>query len=487
MSSPEVPTLPPQGGDADPVPLCVDLDGTLLRTDTLMEGALELLQRNVAFAFWRLLWLLRGRSVLKDEIARRVSLDVRLLPEHPAFTAWLHEQKARGRRLLLCTAAAGAQGDAIAARFGIFDGVLASDRKHNLAGRAKAERLVAEFGEGGFDYAGNALRDVPVWRAARAAVVVAPTLPLSLALSRVPRREALFPGTRSRTRAWLRAARPHHWAKNALIFVPLLAAQAAGSLDLLAAAAVAFLAFSLAASGIYVYNDLFDLAADRAHPAKRNRPFASGELQAIEGLLGGTALVAGGLVIGYVALDGIFVAVLLGYIAATSAYSSIIKRRAVVDILWLAGLYTGRILAGSAATGIEPSFWLLAFSMFLFLSLAAAKRSAELAGLESRNEQQAPGRGYAVTDLPLLLAFGVAAAYTSVLVLAMYIFTRADDLYAHAELLWLLCPALLYWLSRIWLKVHRRQLHEDPLVFAFTDVPSVAVGIACALLVWAAA
>jgi 4-hydroxybenzoate polyprenyltransferase len=245
-------------------------------------------------------------------------------------------------------------------------------------------------------------------------------------------------------------------------------------------------AFCLAASGMYIVNDLLDLDSDRQHPRKRVRPLASGDLQIAEGIAAAAALVVVSLAIGYLLLGILFLAVLCGYILVTLWYSLDLKRRAGADILCLASLYTLRIIAGSAATHIEPSFWLLAFSMFLFLSLAAAKRSMELAGVELRSEQQAPGRGYVVSDLPLLLAFGVAAAYSSVLVLALYIYSRAEILYAHTQVLWLLCPVLLYWVSRVWLKTHRRQLHEDPVVFALMDWPSRLVAVACVAIIWLA-
>jgi len=288
-------------------------------------------------------------------------------------------------------------------------------------------------------------------------------------------------------RSWLAALRVHHWVKNLLVFVPAAAAKLLLDPLVLPQACTAFVAFCLVASGGYIVNDLVDLSSDRVHPIKRQRPFAKGELRVPHGVIGAAILTGAGLAIGYGWLGWQFVTIQAAYLAGSLWYSLDMKRRAVIDILFLAGLYTLRILAGGAATGIMPSFWLLAFSMFLFLSLAAAKRSAELAALQARSEQRAPGRGYSVDDLPLLLASGVAAAYSSVLVLALYVFLEASTLYSRPEVLWLLCPAVLFWVSRIWLKAQRRQLDEDPLVFAFTDVPSVAAGILCIVLVLLAA
>ena len=285
-------------------------------------------------------------------------------------------------------------------------------------------------------------------------------------------------------RSWIRAIRPHHWAKNALVFVPAAAAHTLGDPAVLAASALAFLAFCLVASGTYLVNDILDREFDRSHPTRRQRPIANGDITIAAARTAAVFLVVTGFAVGYLGLGWPFLGVLGGYLFVTLWYSLQLKQRPVTDILCLAALYTGRILAGSAATGIEPSFWLLAFSMLLFFSLAAAKRATELAGLASRSEQQAPGRGYTVGDLPLLVVFGVASAYASVLLLALYLNARADILYTRPVLLWLLCPALLYWISRIWLKTYRQELHEDPVVFALTDRPSIGVALICAALVW---
>jgi 4-hydroxybenzoate polyprenyltransferase/phosphoserine phosphatase len=464
----------------------VDLDGTLLKTDTLLEGILLLLRRGLLHGLQLFAWLFRGRAGLKLEVARRVSLDVSRLPVNEEFLAWLRSERARGRRLVLCTAAPESFAQAVASHFGLFDEVLSSDGRHNLSGRNKGERLAAQFGAGQFDYAGNALRDLPVWKHARAAIVVTPTLPLTVQMRRVPRVEQTFSRSDGGVRIWLRALRVHQWAKNVLVFVPALAAQMLWQPQVLWQCVLAFAAFCLAASGTYIVNDLLDLDSDRRHPSKRTRPLASGRLQITEGVAAAAALIGTSLLLGYQLLGGLFLAAQCAYIFITLWYSLDLKRRAGADILCLAGLYTLRILAGSAATHIPPSFWLLAFSMFLFLSLAAAKRSTELAGLETRNEDQAPGRGYRVTDLPLLLAFGVAAAYSSVLVLALYLFSRAEVQYSHPQVLWLLCPVFLYWVSRVWLKTHRRQLHEDPVVFALTDWPSRLVAVAFVAIAWLA-
>jgi 4-hydroxybenzoate polyprenyltransferase len=285
-------------------------------------------------------------------------------------------------------------------------------------------------------------------------------------------------------KAWLRAIRPHQWAKNSLVLIPAAAAHALADPVIVVQSALAFVAFCLMASGTYLINDVLDVESDRAHPTKQRRPIANRELTVRSALTGAVILIGAALLISGFTLPPEFLLVLTGYLVLTLWYSFDLKQRAMVDILCLAALYTGRVLAGSAATGIEPTFWLLAFSMLLFFSLAAAKRATELGGLASHSERKAPGRGYTVRDLPLLVTFGVVSAYASVLLLALYVNARGDQMYARPMLLWLLCPALLYWVSRIWLKTYRKELHEDPVIFALTDRPSLAVAFVCALLLW---
>jgi 4-hydroxybenzoate polyprenyltransferase len=285
-------------------------------------------------------------------------------------------------------------------------------------------------------------------------------------------------------KAWLLAIRPHQWAKNTLVLIPAAAAHALADPVVLTQCVLAFLAFSLMASGTYLINDVLDAESDRSHPTKQRRPIANRDLTVRSALTGAVLLIGAALTISLLTLAPIFLLALFGYLALTLWYSFGLKQRAMVDILCLAALYTGRILAGSAATGIEPSFWLLAFSMLLFFSLATAKRATELAALASRSDHQAQGRGYTVSDLPLLVVFGVASAFASVLLLAMYLNVRGDVLYTRPQLLWLLCPVLLYWVSRIWLKTYRQELHEDPVVFALTDRASLAVAFICAALLW---
>ena len=465
------------------VPLCVDLDGTLIYSDTLLESALLLIKRNPLNMVRLLLWLLRGRAVLKAEIASRVTLNPAALPYNREFVSWLESERAGGRSVWLCTAANVRLAEAVAGHLGVFDGVIASDDRTNLAGDSKAARLVERFGERGFDYCGNERRDLKVWRHANGAIVAngGPALERDAAAC-APVLQA-FPSRGGALRATFRAIRPHQWAKNALIFVPLLAAHSAGNPRSLIDVALATIAFCLCASSVYVLNDLLDLEADRAHPRKSKRPFAAGTLSIGAGLALVPVLL--GTSIGIAALLPVrFEMVFATYYVVTLAYSFSLKGRVIVDAMALAGLYTLRIIAGAAAASVPLSFWLLLFSVFLFLSLAFVKRFAELDSLRRQQRLRAAGRGYHVEDLPVLQSLGTAAGYLSVLVLALYINSPAiEGLYRRPKLIWLLCVLMLYWISRVWMKAQRGEMHDDPVVFALKDRNSLVVGVLAVITV----
>ncbi|HVT36685.1 MAG TPA: UbiA family prenyltransferase, partial [Nevskiaceae bacterium] len=368
----------------------------------------------------------------------------------------------------------------------LFERVYASDGTVNLSRTRKRDRLVADFGEQGYDYAGNAWADLPVWHDARQAIVVSRSVTL-LARARAQARVAqVFADTPPRLLQWPRALRMHQWIKNLLLFLPLLLSQKFTEPKLLLAL-WGFAAFCLCASSVYLLNDLLDMPSDRLHPRKRLRPFASGELPALDGLLLAPLLLGMALVIA-LEISRWFTSVLLVYYASTLAYSMYLKRIPLIDVMLLAGLYTLRIVAGAAAIGVPLTFWLLAFSMFLFLSLGTMKRYTELAMVRDSGAMRAAGRGYHADDLPLLRNQGVAAGYGSVLVLALYINSpQSLMLYRHPHYLWLLCPLLLYWISRAWMKTHRGLMHDDPIVFALRDIPSLTVGVLMAAAVAIAA
>jgi 4-hydroxybenzoate polyprenyltransferase len=463
------------------IPLCVDLDGTLIRTDLLMESALSLLRRNPLNVFRFAGWLLHGKARLKREIAQRTEIDVTLLPYEQRLVDWLRADQAH-RRQILCTASDQKLADAVAAHVGGFETVLASDGRCNLAGAHKAEALRGRYGDGGFDYAGNAAPDLRVWQHARRAVLVNASARVVRAAQKRFAVERVFAREGGSLRTWIKALRVHQWLKNLLVFLPLAAAHLVMSREAVGRCVLAFLCFGLCASGVYILNDLLDLDADRAHPRKRRRPFANGALSLHSGLVAAPLLIAAAFALA-TPLSWRFAVVLGGYFVLTTGYSLFLKRVPMLDTVVLAGLYTIRIIAGAAAIGIGLSFWLLAFSMFLFFSLALIKRYTELHSL-LRDGKSRVARGYAVEDLSLVQSLGAASGYLSVLVLALYINSTASEaLYRHPQVLWLLCPALLYWLSRSWLIAHRGAMHDDPVVFALTDNVSRIVLALCAAVV----
>jgi 4-hydroxybenzoate polyprenyltransferase len=416
-----------------PRPLCVDLDDSVLCTDLLLEGLLSLLKRNPVYGLLALLWLSRGRAVLEAEIARRVPLDPGSLSYNSELLVWLRSERARGRQLWLCSGANEVLAHSVARHLGIFEGVIARDSPHNLA--------------------------------------VHVPLPHS------------FNVREHRLRAAWRALRPHQWAKNVLLFVPLLAAHRANDAAALFNAVQAFTAFCLCASSVYVLNDMLDLQADRAHERKCKRPFASGDLPLRVGFVLVPALLAAAVVLaGF--LSPTFRYALGGYYLLTSAYSFLLKGMIFIDAIALAALYTLRIIAGAAATGVPLSFWLLLFSVFLFLSLAVVKRYAELDALRRRGRLHAAGRDYDIEDLPMMESVGISAGYLSVLILALYINSPStSQMYRHPQALWPLCLLMLYWVTRTWMKTHRGKMHDDPVVFAMRDRVSLATGLMAALII----
>jgi 4-hydroxybenzoate polyprenyltransferase len=461
--------LPPPELSELRVPLVVDLDGTLAKTDLLIESLVVFLKDNPAHVFALPFWLLKGMAHFKKEIARRISFDAGLIPYRPELLEYLKTQRANGRVVVLATASDERIARQVADHLGLFDSVLASDGTTNLSGERKRERLVNEFGEKGFDYVANGSRDMEVWPSARKAVVLNPNPQFARAVERVTPVRRVFEVRRAGLGEYLKALRPLHWLKNFLVFVPLFTAHRFNEPALLARDLLALISFCLCASGGYLFNDLFDLPADRRHPQKRLRPFAAGRLPLSYALAMIPVLVMLGGVLG-VLVSWSLSGMLLLYVALALTYSMYIKKIVLLDVIVLAGLYTLRIMAGSAAVAIWPSEWLLAFSMFLFLSLAFVKRYDELVVMRSVDGDQAKARNYEISDAELLASKGTASGYMAVLVLALYINSAtAKTLYGRHELIWALCPLLLYWVGRMWLVAHRGQMRDDPVVFALRD------------------
>jgi 4-hydroxybenzoate polyprenyltransferase len=464
------------------IPLCIDLDGTLLNSDLLLEAAFaQLKQAPLSVLNWPR-WLAEGKANLKAEIAKRVELDTETLPYNQELLTFLREQKEQGRTLVLVTASHRQFAESIADHLGLFDEVLATDGDRNLAGPHKAETLVERYGDRGFDYAGNAAVDLAVWKHARRALVVNAGASIAQQASTVCEVERVFNRPEKPWRHWVKELRLYQWLKNVLIFVPLAAGHAWDQPDKLLLALLAFLSFGLCASSVYLLNDLLDLSADRRHPRKCRRPFAAGQLPIAQGVAAIPILLITAFGLSLL-ITREFTAALATYYVFTLAYSLRLKQSLMLDAIVLAGLYTLRIIAGAAAVQIMPSFWLLAFSMFLFLSLALVKRYSELWTMRESGELSARGRGYHVDDLGVLQSLGTAAGYLAVLVLALYVNSETSrELYGQPMVIWLLCPVLLYWISRVWLVTHRGEMHDDPILFALTDSHSRYMLLVCGLI-----
>ncbi len=469
-------------------PLCVDLDGTLIRSDVLVESLLLLVKQRPWTTFLIPLWLLQGRAALKQKVAERVDLDVERLPYQAGFVDFLRKEHAAGRSIVLATASHRKFADGVARHLGVFTRVHATEAGNNLSGRAKRDLLVQHYGAKGFDYAGNSQADFPVWGMARKAIVVNPAKGVLRGAANQCPVSHTFENQHPTLSTYAKALRVHQWLKNILVFIPMLLAHQISHVSLWANGLLAFISFSLCASSVYLLNDLLDLSADRLHPRKRLRPFASGDLSMVQGMVLIPLLLLCALAIAALWLPTDFVIVLVGYYLLTVSYSFWLKAIVLLDALLLAGLYTIRIIGGMAATRIGPSFWLLAFSTFLFFSLALVKRYSELLVLKQRGQLTTHGRGYHVEDLVMLMGFGVASGFLAVLVSAFYIDSdKVRTLYHHPAFLWLVPPILLYWISRIWLITHRGGMHDDPVLFAAKDKGSWVTAAIIGGLLWLAA
>lgn len=463
------------------LPLAVDLDGTLVATDLLWESAFILLKKNPLFLFLLPIWLLSGKAYLKQQIAMRVSLNPALLPYRQDFLDYLNHEHARGRKLVLATAAAQPLAQAVAEELHIFDAVLATNGSTNLSSHRKAQALTEHYGLKGFDYAGNDRADIAVFAAAREAIVVAP----DRAASRFQKVHGsrLFEKKANGIKPYLKMLRVHQWLKNLLVFVPAILAHTIFYPEVLLSSALAFVAFSAAASAIYILNDIIDLPLDRQHARKKLRPFASGSLSIPFGLKVSALLLLTAAAICFL-LPPEFAMVIGLYLIATTAYSLALKRMLLIDVICLAALYTLRLLGGTAATEIPQSFWLMAFAMFFFLSLALVKRYVELQNSTVTEKDRIVGRGYRPEDMDIIGQSGVASGFTAVVVLALYINSGAvRELYTYPWLIWPLVPIVLYIIIRVWILTHRREMDDDPVVFLANDWRSqVVIAIGAVLL-----
>lgn len=465
-----VPEIRP-GGTEDLPPLVVDLDGTLTLTDTLIESTVQAVKRDPRNVLRLPIWLIQGRSTLKARIASQIRFTADTIPYQETLCHFLRDERTKGRRIVLATAANRIIADAVAAHLGFFDEVLASDETCNLKGETKLRAIRQRVGTH-FIYVGDSTADLPIWKEAHAAVLVGASSRVSKSVRHSTLVEREFPRSTGGLSAWLRLFRVHQWLKNLLIFVPLLTAFAFTDFENLAAAAIAFLAFSFAASATYVVNDLLDLDSDRRHPRKRHRPLAGAQIPIPRALAASTGLLA--MAAGLAStLSTNFLLLLIAYLFLTGSYSWVIKQYVLLDVLMLSVLYTLRIVAGAAAVEVTTSVWLLAFSVFIFLSLALVKRCSELLSLSRIGRTGTNGRDYRVGDLVVFWPMGVGAGLCAVLVFALFVCSiETETRYATPELLWLVAVGLIYWLGRLWIKTARGEMLDDPLVYALRDFGS---------------
>jgi 4-hydroxybenzoate polyprenyltransferase len=473
----------PEFGTAELKPLCVDLDGTLVKSDTLIDTLLVLTRTHPALLLRLPRQVLRGKATFKAFVTENVALDVVHLPYNHKLLQFLQNDHAQGREIYLATGADVRLARRVADHLGIFHEVLASDGIQNLTGNKKLDSLRNRFGNSDFIYVGNDTPDLPVMAGAAESMVANPSRKLRTKM----RAQGITPSQafeeRSQPmRSLVKALRPHQWAKNLLILLPPLLAHN-HSIRLLASALLAFFCFCCTASGTYMVNDLLDIETDRRNPKKRLRPFASGDLSPAGGLVAIVLL----LTLGFAAaqfLPAAFSFWMLLYLGSTLSYSLYLKRIALVDVVVLSGLYTLRLLAGGAATNTLISHWLAGFAIFLFLSLAIVKRFAELENLRLTAAQLKNGRGYLMTDIEQMRAFGTASAFAAVVVFANYISSQDDTaLYHRPQRLWLIVPIMVLWLCRVWLLASRGELDEDPVAFALTDAASLVMGVVVAVIV----
>ncbi len=460
--------------------IAVDLDGTLVMTDTLLESFFLFLRSQPHRLLILFIYLLRGKAEFKTFIAKSISgiIDFKTLPYNPALLSWLRSRKKQGAKIYLTTAAHFDIANGVASHLKLFDGIFAT-QKTNLNGAVKRDCLIKAFGRNGYEYIGNAQNDIPVWSAASKIYVVNPEFGVLAAAHKIKKPEFIFENRASYFFNLFKLLRIYQWAKNALIFLPLMASHRFDEPNLLTNSIVAFVTFGLCASSVYIINDLLDLQDDRLHKTKYRRPLASGHFSILQAFLLIPSLLSASFFLAGLFLPISFSFVLFIYLLLTVTYSFYFKRLAIFDVMLLAFLYLLRVIAGAEATDINTTFWMLLFCMFIFLSLAFLKRYTELHGQIKKGQSiKILGRGYYPSDFELLASLGGASGFISVLVLALYINDPlSTNLYKHPEWMWVSCPLLVFWMCRSWLLAHRGEMHDDPVIFALRDKLSQGITI----------
>ena len=480
-----VPEISSPVSEQNPVHFVVDLDGTLIRSDLLVESAFAYLGANpLRIVALITLLLKKGKAALKSKVASEVPIDVTNLPYDQAVLDLIEQARGAGQRVYVASASNERYVAAVSKHIGA-DGWFASSDDTNLSAEAKAQRLVEVFGHQGFDYVGNDRADIPVWAVARRCIAVHPSGSVERSLKENHPSVEIIQPSGFEIRSWAKLIRIHQWAKNGLVFVAPLAAHRVDLLSIIQSMA-AFLSFSFAASAVYILNDLVDIEADRKHPTKKRRPLAAGTLPILAALPVGLGLALAAFALA-LPIGPWFALVLFGYLFLTTAYTFFLKRKMLVDIVVLATLYTIRVIGGAQAIEVPVSEWLLGFSMFIFTALALIKRYVELATRVDAGLPDPSNRNYLKSDLDIIAALAAAASFNAVTVFALYISSETvQQLYRHPKMLWLACPILMYWLARALLLAHRRLMDDDPILFALKDWNSlVAFGLMAATLVFA--
>jgi len=460
-------------------PLCVDLDGTLLRTDTLLEICWRLLLRHPFIFLRSIVWLARGRAYFKARVAKCIDLSAIQLPFNPHFLLYLKQQKRLSRPLYLVTAANQYVANKVVEKMEMFRSVIGSDEHVNLKGKNKADYLAEQFAGDAFDYAGNSHADYPVWEKSGEVFVVNANKRVTKKAMSLDKEVMIFDPPKGRFITFIKAIRVHQFAKNVLVIIPLLTAHLYTSSEAVINVLTAFFIFCLVAGSVYLLNDLVDLDADRQHQGKRSRPLASGDMSIITGIIGSLLLLVLGIGLASLLLNVNFILILLGYYVLTLAYSFVLKKKVLLDVFTLSGLYTLRIVAGIAALNTLYSTWLLVFSAFFFLSLAFLKRDIELSKLASRNLVKMRDKAYYVSDQMMIRCFGIASGFMSIVILALYINSSAVlTLYHKPQWLWGALLVIFAWITHLWFVASRGEMNGDPVLFAIRDYRSILHGVA---------
>lgn len=464
------------------IPLCVDLDGTLLKTDLLYESVLYLVKKKFILILLIPFWVLKGRYFLKFKLLEYVSPTISSMPYNKDVIGFVASEKSKGRKIILVTATAQPLAEKVARFLGIFDETIASKDGINLVGKNKADRLINEFGEMGFDYIGDSAKDIYVWQHARKALIVGNNERLIKETRKVCEVSKIFPENLNRFKIFIKQIRVHQWLKNLLIFLPPLLAHKTDFSDYISAFS-GFFAFSLVASAIYVINDLADIESDRNHTSKFKRPLASGKIKIVTCLKLIPILLLGGFLLSYITLNSNFTLLLLLYTIITISYSFKLKKMYLLDMITLSILYTIRLISGGILTDTLISPWLFSFSIFIFLSLGAMKRYTELKGLSESTNIKTRGRDYYVEDISLIGIIGISSGMISTLVFTLYIVNpEVLNLYNNPSYLYFIMPIVLYWILRMWFLSHRGMMNDDPIVFAIKDKTSYVVALLVFLL-----